>query len=208
MSKKSPADILNAQRIEMENQLRDLESRRQRLSEVIRKTLPAWDETQSARAIAQAELQDRLHGTDTAAAVAAREAEKRQAYGKAKSEQIDAQTALDSVDVHVEVFREELQRVTRELDDIAQAKAEKEFTAARTKLLDMAQQLRDQVIIVGAWGMLADRDPRPTPIRIPAFDAENLPSGWWDSGRHYAEFGKLELSFAIENKAMELREAA
>ena len=208
MAKTNPVDILNQQRVELTNQLADLESRRARLTDIVRRPLPAWDETASARAIAQAELADRLHGTDTAATVAAREAKSREAYGRAKSEQIDAQTALDSVDIHVGVVNEELQRITQELDSLSTARAEKEFHAARAKLLDMAQALRDQAIVTAAWGQLADADPRITPIRVPGFDAEKYPDGFWDSGRHYLEFGKLEMQFAADNKAQELRSAA
>lgn len=208
MAKPSPVDLLNSQRIELTNQLTDLESRRARLIDVVRRPLPEWIEAQSARLVAQAELQDRMHGTDNAANVAAQEAKKREAYGKAKSEQIDAQTALDSVDIHVGVVKEELQRITQEIDAISTAKAEKEFKAARLKLFDMAVALRDQVVITGAWAELAQQAPRVYPIRVPGFDAENLPPGWWDSGRHYAEFGKLELSFAIDSKVQELKEAA
>lgn len=208
MAKQSPVDLLNSQRVELTNTLADLESRRARLTEVIRKPLPEWNESASARAIAQAELQDRMHGTDNAASVAAQEAKRRQEYGKAYSERTDAETALQSLDIQREVYAEELQRITQEIDSISTARAEKEFHAARAKLLDMAQALRDQAVITAAWGQLADADPRITPIRVPGFDAETFPAGFWDSGRHYLEFGKLEMQFAADNKAQELREAA
>ena len=208
MAKQSPVDLLNSQRIELENQLADLESRRARLTEIVGRPLPAWDETASARAIAQAELQDRMHGTDNATSVAAQEAKRRQEYGKAHSERTDATTALQSLDIQREVYAEELGRITAAIDALSTEMALKQFTAAREKLFTLAEQLREQVIEVGAWAELAHQDPRVTPIRIPAYDATTLPPGWWDSGRNYAEFGKLELSFAIDGKAQELREAA
>ena len=208
MAKQSQADILESQRIELTNQLADLESRRARLTAIVNRPLPDWDQAVSARLIAKAELDDRLNNTDTAAAVASEQAKRRESYGIAYSERTDAQTALQSLDIQREVYAEELARINHELDSISTAKAEKEFKAARSKLLDLAQQLRDQAIVTAAWGQLADADPRITPIRVPGFDAETFPAGFWDSGRHYLEFGKLEMQFAADNKAQELREAA
>lgn len=204
-----PTDILESQRIELQNQIVDLEARRQRLSETVNRPMPAWGATASARAIAAAELQDRLHGTANAAAVAASEAEKQKAYGVALAERNDAEAALASVDIHVEVVREELARVTSEIDRLAKAKAEKHFLEARAKLMETAKALRDQAILCGAWAELAAIDVRAADFRFPSFDiecsTEGIPEGFWDTRRYALEFGREELLFAIGNKVMELQ---
>ena len=208
MAKSNPVDILNQQRIELQNQLCDLDERRKRLTAILDSPLPEWDAEISARLIAKAEMFDRLNGSNSAAAIAAEQAKRREAYTIAHTARKDAQSALDSLSINEEVVKEELGRIVQELDSISTARAEKEFHAARAKLLDLAVALRDQAVIAGAWATLADQDPRPTPIRLPAYDATALPSGFWDSGRHFCEFGSLELQFAIEGKVMELRAAA
>ena len=183
----SKALSLRDQLAALERQQQDALSRRATLAEITGKALPDFDAQRSARIVAKAGIDDQLHGTQTATAVAAEQAKLSKAFDQATRDRHQAQTELDQIDVTCEVLREEIQRITKELAGIAKEKALQEFLKARDKLAQMAVTLRKQVIECGAWAELSDQRERVGDILIPKFSAEKTPEHFTDDIRVWKE---------------------